>query len=1197
MKALQSSSLTFHFKTHNSNPKCLLLFLSLSFNAILSLSLFFVIGKISKNDKNNNINRQEILDLGDLDLSQLRLTKKDLETLSNIITPNLSKNVQEQLLAQLPPNQAKKLSRTLSMQNQNNKPVANHQESPSVYRRSVSSNQRDVSSTNRYSRDSVTPTNEVFDSINNNNTKLNNTSSLSYNKHEHKYRERTLSPPPKTLSSEYSNQYYTNTRGNNNNISTSNEDIERACFSPPPLSKEETTTRKSTKKYSSRESASEKSHKELATQKILRELREASQERSVNHETDMKGNKISYYLDKYSTSEMNKVLDNGDPIYANIEQQHQPTSTINDKILDELNSISLLNSQLEKFDQTEAKEVRSSKKKKSVEKASSRSKEIVVETDVNISSESKIARPKSFISSSKEAPLKSSDRNIKETSPSKLERPKSFPNSKFSKELKKLSTDPPPPSSEETFVEPKVMPSEKKEAVETEPKKVKKIIKVVKKSSKKSAAANAEQQNLIEPPPETSATAAASSTPTTDVKKEKSPDRKGGSSKGLFYTLGQKFEKLRDTKTKKNSEEVNPPQQQQQQTSITTPTNETPSLSATMDMKEKKKKLKAMLSEDVDELTRQERKSKIDAMIKNLKEKSIPHNTEMTESGLIKRAVSVEEMPNTFNKNTVNKVLGLFKRIERENENKTNRVQNTKSTSYISSIEMSSCDTSNINSAAAVTKERPKSGGFIKRNGSSFEPLANICESKIPVKYTCPDCKPPPPPPTTEMPSTSSSSSNVVVKRYSDERVVEEKERLKNNRKGLMLDLARFKSPEPEGNGNNSKGNYSFPPPLPHDIISPQTPTRALYENLANYSSNTFDASASSLSPCEDIGYDGWSTCSDDHVSSLHHPMGTLSLTRLRSTQSQGHDDPDESVVDRIRRKSFYSRFNEKKAKRVSTIVGAAAVKDYYRERSKPLEYTKSATSTIPDMSSSRASSVEPHIRSTSRYSSSSTAAATAANRSLSQTRPSKYATTTSSDKYEKASTNDFSSAALTNTTSSSSTSYHRMSRNENSHLSSLPPYHVHHTAHHHHHMDEPTSSSSSKLKSNRNTMYDSSSSSSTNTPSLSSLYKRRSFVSTSGNSSSTNTSHYSSASSASTLKQPQSFVDSYATIGRKMRAYNTRSVSLLDPTLISSSAASTNYINSFLDSSNSSSSHHRSNINGYAGDSGAPSSSSSTSR
>jgi hypothetical protein len=33
--------------------------------------------------------------------------------------------------------------------------------------------------------------------------------------------------------------------------------------------------------------------------------------------------------------------------------------------------------------------------------------------------------------------------------------------------------------------------------------------------------------------------------------------------------------------------------------------------------------------------------------------------------------------------------------------------------------------------------------------------------------------------------------------------------------------------------------------------------------------------------------------------------------------------------------------------------------------------------------------------------------------------------------------------------------------------------------------------------------------------------------------------------------KPPQSFVDSYATIGRKMRQYNTRSVSLLDSAAI----------------------------------------------
>ena len=137
-------------------------------------SFFFSLGKKSKsktddssenvnnNDKNNNKEHSsEVLDLRDLDLSQLRLTKKDLETLSSL-TPSLSKSLQEQLLAQLPPNQAKKLSRTLSVQNGN----GSSENTSQVYRRSMSNNPREA--VNRFSRDSITPTNEVFDSINNN---------------------------------------------------------------------------------------------------------------------------------------------------------------------------------------------------------------------------------------------------------------------------------------------------------------------------------------------------------------------------------------------------------------------------------------------------------------------------------------------------------------------------------------------------------------------------------------------------------------------------------------------------------------------------------------------------------------------------------------------------------------------------------------------------------------------------------------------------------------------------------------------------------------------------------------------------------------------------------------------------------------------------------------------------------------------
>lgn len=39
-----------------------------------------------------------------------------------------------------------------------------------------------------------------------------------------------------------------------------------------------------------------------------------------------------------------------------------------------------------------------------------------------------------------------------------------------------------------------------------------------------------------------------------------------------------------------------------------------------------------------------------------------------------------------------------------------------------------------------------------------------------------------------------------------------------------------------------------------------------------------------------------------------------------------------ESVIDRIKRRSYYCRFNEKKPKRTSTIVGTTAQREYYRE-------------------------------------------------------------------------------------------------------------------------------------------------------------------------------------------------------------------------------------------------------------------------
>lgn len=1101
-----------------------------------------------------------LLDLRDLDLSQLRLTKKDLETLSSL-TPSLSKSLQEQLLAQLPPNQAKKLSRTLSVQN------GPAETSQTYYQRSISNNNsREV--TNRFTRDSITPTNEVFDTINNNDKSGENRSRFrrsasrderfdddSLNNNPRKLetshnRETTLSP------TDFRGKYYSSLRSNKSSSHRNNEDIVQTCFSPEPEEKPKSKrlSRFLSPEFTGYESVYDEpktveKSRELESHKILRELcdKKITREKSVDKEPSE--NRISYFLDKYATNEISKHLFNGNFVSASTTDPNQlkttpsrsdtssthsyssVSSTINDKILDELNVISLLNGQLEKFEQEKLhnsqekvvvkKKVKSEgtvTKKVAVKKV----KEKILENTLDDSRtedlseksamkrESKLARPKSYISKDSKIQLnKSSDKitesisDVVKTPPSKLSRPKSFPSSKitppkeikFTDSLSNILNAPSPES--ETFLQTNEASNDTAPVfgpLDLEPaKKTKKVIKVVKKSSKAVVAASVAENETSPPEPKVAV----------EIKqREKSPDKK--SSRGLLYTIGQKFEKLRDTTKKEKKEAEN--------TTLTS-----------SDIKEKKKKIKAMLQEDVDEATRQERKSKIDAMIKNLKDKSsLPHNTELTESGLIKRAVSVEEMPNaSFNKNTVNKVLGLFKRIEKENSvGPSSKVQNAKSTSYLSSFE--DYDTN--------TKERPKSSGFvhkIKKNGSAFEPLNNIAESKIPVKYaassTCPDCKDD----INEI--APSKSSNAVNKRQSTEQktaTIEEKERLKNNRKGLMLDFSKFacENDVKELKKSSSKhNNYSFPPPLPQDINqSSLTPT---YDSLTNYSSSPYDESSVLLSPSDDVGFDRWSTCSEDDHHLPPHPTGTMSLSRRlsRSSQATAIDETEspESVVDRIRRKSFYSRFNEKKPKRVSNIVGSAA-KDYYRERSRPLEYTKSATSVIPDLSERNCSIVDSHhhIRSSSISRNALTSASASATRSLSQTRgTSKYSSDKSSDTLQH------------------SNSYRRLTTYDSS---ALPP-----APHHHHYHDLPDEVTA-RIRSNRSTVYDSSSSSS-NTPSLTSLQftKRRSYVSTPPSSS--------SGGSYST-RPPISFVDSYATIGRKMRQYNSRSYTMLDPNLLNSS-------------------------------------------
>ncbi|XP_055678940.1 uncharacterized protein LOC129787408 isoform X3 [Lutzomyia longipalpis] len=584
-------------------------------------------------------------------------------------------------------------------------------------------------------------------------------------------------------------------------------------------------------------------------------------------------------------------------------------------------------------------------------------------------------------------------------------RPKSFPNSKLTppKELKEFKKSAAVELNGITNGE-KIEKPEKPAKVSKSPPKnvtessggnppatktIKKVVKVVKKSPPKAETSNNVSEKSEKTPPKI------------EEVREKSPEKK---SRGFLYSISQKFEKLKEntkTKEKKNATKevaAGKPEKSKSKDCILNGGENIPSAGKTEEIPTiviKKKKTKSVEpppqddSKAVDEKSsaaaKLERKSKIDAMIRNLRERSVPKNSEITESGLIKRAVSVEDMPGAFNKCAVNRVLGLFKKIEKDSIESGNRVRSTKSIGNVVGLHQNDYN---------GVKERPKSSGFVSKlkktypyTGAKSDTIVTITEhlqkqqlgkqdkvngnTKIPVKClpNCPDCG-----------EEAAAAAMQVTKRHSNGEAmgqsVEEKERIRNNRKGLMLDFTkldccpetskRHSMVEPKvsnfTNNNlvNHQSNHQTAEINQNHLHTPSSDYMASYssDSRSPYDIDCGASTSTFFSPTDEpeLYFDDWSVCSDDHlIVNSPPPLTKLSRNPVHVISPQ-HDHPAsvESIVDRIRRKSFYTRFNEKKPKRVSTIVGPAA-KDYYREssrsKSRPPEYVKSPTVTIGDHS------------------------------------------------------------------------------------------------------------------------------------------------------------------------------------------------------------------------------------------------------
>uniref|UniRef100_A0A182VXG2 Protein kinase domain-containing protein n=1 Tax=Anopheles minimus TaxID=112268 RepID=A0A182VXG2_9DIPT len=466
---------------------------------------------------------------------------------------------------------------------------------------------------------------------------------------------------------------------------------------------------------------------------------------------------------------------------------------------------------------------------------------------------------------------------------SKIARPKSFPSSKLTppKELKLLKSPASETESQDVTKEQKV--SSKIESsngtpttpvsetvangtpassTTSPPKKVKKVIRIVKKVTKTTDSSgkvvvttttmpvdggpvkvSKETSSKTVTIKEQPSVQAADSTPekqSTTKEKSKSPEKKP--KQGFLASIGQRFEKFRDTSRSSKEKKAAAVAAAAAAAAATSATsNETlpdtavpamvprlaqiadgvtpdvligkPSESATL-KKDKKKNGKTVtkvsqsvvdrgsadepIAKTASTTTTGGRKSRIDTVIKNLRELSTgPKLPELTESKLIKRAVSVEEMPGTFNRCGVTKVLGLFKKIEKDSRNNVHhRLLNTKSSSHIMvsgrsvdeglqapmpdlmqpvPVEFSRVRNTDSMLPAPTQSRKKMYGGArsdtvlplqnpidtLLSNGvdgvdyeqRKFKVVSGACQSQIPIKYGCPGCD-------TGNTATGSSSNN-----------------------------------------------------------------------------------------------------------------------------------------------------------------------------------------------------------------------------------------------------------------------------------------------------------------------------------------------------------------------------------------------------------------------------------------------------
>lgn len=1016
-------------------------------NAIPNVNATKNNGCDNSNSNSNTTSSSSKLDLADLDLSQLRLTKKDLETLSSL-TPELPKHVQEQLMAQLPPEQARKLSRTLSMQTPS-KPVGAH-----IYKRSMSSNSRDVTPVNEQpvasSQSKYKSQMEPPLKVDRGYGVSDRNSMMCRSLSRGRCSSRELDPNNRFS---YSGDIKSNESDfGSYNVRSLRPPPTGGCMSTPPTDLGDSPTRRrSLQKRTSRFLRPDffdnqplpmddnyyvrtKNERERETQNVLREIRERSRDRSRDHSRERYHHRESS-VDPAYLNAANNCMGYGDKLMdmRSFASRNKRKNSIPNIQTGDAYSIckascatlgeSALPRTLQEYQKQSSSTIGAITDDGTIDanKPSMRKDDQTSTTDTIVSKKVVVAKPdakpvklKAIATSIViEPPILTNVNNIEMVTQlnnqidsvtlplkaSKLTRPKSYPSKELSRErsesnsvsiksdsdeIKKkvmivgagteasikstaeastisslASTCNSITDAVEKLIEkgserlspsktaasrPKIDSSATDSAVPTVT--IKKKVKVVKKKSSDvpKATDNAEPAVKLD-----------------SAAKDKSPEKKVKS--GFLYSIGQKFEKIRESskskekKTQKSSsitalksgqsspsktihDELASTSSEPNATTIVAPiASATPAPQSLPTPTSAAPKTVSIATAKSDQ-----RKAKIDAMIRNLRDRSLSRtvaaetrdpNTPITESGLIKRAVSVEDMTkgiSNFNRCNVDKVMNMFKSIEKDQQQPSKASGDVEGTSR-SSIAMA---------GQSDSKERPRSSGFASKlkkarpyyTGAKSDSIVTIFDkfdrqllidqvdqqiaaasSRIPKPQTqsavnnnggCADCvhnsrqgngdtngTRKESISTSCSPSYHSTHENAMLRTLTSN----DRERIRNNRKALVLDLsnAHIDNSNFDGNVNNNNNNNfnSIDNSYSGNNISNNNVSKYTTSRCQPKDNNNGDAGSSSfvdLSESKNSAYDMATNYLSDTRS--NNDDGASSSTFLSPTdETDIHDD------------------------------------------------------------------------------------------------------------------------------------------------------------------------------------------------------------------------------------------------------------------------------------------------------------------